>query len=72
MAEKKKAFFSKAPIRRLMKAEGADLVADDALNLLISKLEGVALETTKKAVELMKDDKRKRITAQDVAAAAKK
>jgi histone H3/H4 len=26
MAEKKKAFFSKAPIRRLMKAEGADLV----------------------------------------------
>jgi histone H3/H4 len=32
----------------------------------------VALETTKKAVELMKDDKRKRITGQDVAAAAKK
>jgi histone H3/H4 len=74
MAEAKKkarGFVSKAPIRRLMKFEGASLVADDALNLLISKLESVATETTKKAVSVMKDEKRKRITARDIELASK-
>ncbi len=62
----KKNFISKAPIRRLMREEGASLISDDALALLINTLEKHAVETTKKALEIVKDDKRKRITSKDI------
>ena len=69
MAQKKKersAYIAKAPIRRLMKAEGAGLVAEDAVELLIATLTKAAEETTKKAVKIVKDEKRKRLTAVDI------
>lgn len=69
MADKPKgrsAYIAKAPIRRLMKAEGANLVAEDAVELLISKLTDAAQDITKKAVKLVKDEKRKRVTAADI------
>ncbi|MHA1339858.1 MAG: histone-like protein [Promethearchaeota archaeon] len=63
-------YIAKAPIRRLMKNEGAGLVAEAAVNLLINRLTEVAKEVTKTAVKLVKDDKRKRITGADIIAAS--
>jgi histone H3/H4 len=67
-APKKKAetYIAKAPIRRLMKKEGADLVAAEALDKLIDFLEKSAANATKEALKVCKADKRKRITAADV------
>jgi len=59
-------FISKAPIRRLMKGEGASLVSEEALELLIKKIEEHGIFVTKKAISLVKDEKRKRLTAEDV------
>ncbi|MBN2154585.1 MAG: NFYB/HAP3 family transcription factor subunit [Candidatus Lokiarchaeota archaeon] len=69
MAKKKKTakkYIAKAPIRRLMKDEGAKLVAEAAVDLLINKLEKVATDVTKSAIKIVKTDKRKRLTAQDI------
>lgn len=59
-------YIAKAPIRRLMKKEGADLVAADALDKLIGFLENTAAEATKEAIKITKVDKRKRVTAADI------
>ena len=67
----KKTYISKAPIRRLMKHEGAGLVAEDAVILLIATLTKKGEELTKKAVKFVKEDKRKRVTAADIVAANK-
>ena len=65
-AGKKETYIAKAPIRRLMKKEGADLVAAEALDKLIDFLEKSAASATKEALKVCKADKRKRITAADV------
>ena len=62
------AYIAKAPIRRLMKNEGAQLVAEDAVEMLIEKLTSVAKSITKEAVKVVKGDKRKRVTAADIIA----
>ena len=59
-------YIAKAPIRRLMKKEGADLVAADALDKLIGYLEKEAATATKEAIKITKADKRKRVTAADI------
>ena len=64
-------YISKAPIRRLMKDEGAVLVAEEAISLMIAHLTDIAKETTKAAVKLVKDDKRKRLMAADIMASEK-
>lgn len=67
LAKKRSAvYIAKAPIRRLMKAEGARLVAAEALNKLIGYLEKAASDITKESIKLTKADKRKRITALDI------
>ncbi|MCK4282562.1 MAG: NFYB/HAP3 family transcription factor subunit [Candidatus Lokiarchaeota archaeon] len=66
-AKKKGAvYIAKAPIRRLMKSQGAKLVAAEALNKLIGYLEKAAADITKESIKLTKADKRKRITALDI------
>ena len=65
-AVKRDAYIAKAPIRRLMKAEGADLVAAEALDKLIDYLQKAAADATKGAISLTKTAKRKRITAADI------
>lgn len=66
-AKKKGAvYIAKAPIRRLMKSQGAKLVAAEALNKLIGYLENAAADITKESIKLTKADKRKRITALDI------
>lgn len=67
-AKARSAYIAKAPIRRLMKNEGAGLVAENAVILLIEELTKAAKEVTKEAVKLVKGDKRKRVTAADIAA----
>jgi len=65
-AKKSDGYIAKAPIRRLMKKEGADLVAADALDKLIGYLESMAADATKEAIKITKGDKRKRVTAADI------
>jgi histone H3/H4 len=65
-APAKDSYIAKAPIRRLMKKEGADLVAADALDKLIGYLEKSAANATKEAIKITKADKRKRVTAADI------
>ena len=65
-AKKGEGYIAKAPIRRLMKKEGADLVAAEALDKLISYLEEGAANATKEAIKICKADKRKRVTAADI------
>ncbi len=67
-AAKRSSYIAKAPIRRLMKQEGAGLVAENAVELLITTLTKAGEAVTKKAVKLVKEDKRKRLTAADIAA----
>ncbi|MHA1871273.1 MAG: histone-like protein [Promethearchaeota archaeon] len=68
----RQSYIAKAPIRRLMTDEGADLVAEAALNLLIEKLTSLAKDVTNTAIKNLKDDKRKKITKYDIINAAKK
>jgi len=65
-AKKGDGYIAKAPIRRLMKKEGADLVAAEALDKLIDFLESSAADATKAAITVCKNDKRKRVTAADI------
>lgn len=66
VTKKSAAYIAKAPIRRLMKAEGASLVAAEALDKLIGYLENAAADITKESIKLTKAAKRKRITALDI------
>ena len=59
-------FMAKAPIKRFMKEQGATLISDGAIKLLIEQLEIQAKRTTKKALSLVKDEKRKRLSADDI------
>ncbi|MFX1312966.1 MAG: histone [Promethearchaeota archaeon] len=70
-AKKTEGYIAKAPIRRLMKKEGADLVAAEALDKLINFLEKSAATATKDAIKICKADKRKRVTAADIRAATR-
>ena len=70
-APAKNGYIAKAPIRRLMKKEGADLVAAEALDKLIGFLEKSAADATKAAIKVCKEDKRKRVTAADIRAATR-
>lgn len=63
-------FIAKAPIRRLMKVEGADLVAESAVDVLIQNLVTYAQDVTKKAVKAAEAAKKKRLTADDIKAAS--
>jgi len=69
--KKSEGYIAKAPIRRLMKKEGADLVAAEALDKLIGFLENSAAKATKEAITVCKADKRKRVTAADIRAATR-
>ena len=64
-------FIARAPIRRLMKTEGATLCSEKAVTLLISKLTDLAQKVTKSAIKNVKAESRKRITAADITEAKK-
>jgi histone H3/H4 len=57
-------YIAKASLRRLMKSEGANLVAENVLTLMIEKLEEQGKIVIKKAVEIAKTSNVKRVTAE--------
>jgi histone H3/H4 len=68
---KKKRSFAWSPLRKLMKKSGANIVARNAVDLLISDLENVATKLTQKALSFAKHAKRKKITKEDMSLAIK-
>ena len=60
-----------APVRDLMKENGAKLVAKDAVMKLVDYLEGRIEEVTRKAVGLAKHAGRKKVMMSDVNLAIK-
>ncbi len=66
-----KKVFAWSPIRKLMKDNGAEMVARDAVDALISYLEGVAKNVTNKALEMTRHAGRKKLTIEDMDLAMK-
>ena len=64
-------YISWSPIRRLMKHNGAMIVARDAVNELVEWLGSSAEKLTKTALPLTKHSKRKKITRNDILLAIK-
>ncbi|OLS15619.1 MAG: hypothetical protein RBG13Loki_0718 [Promethearchaeota archaeon CR_4] len=63
--------FAWSPIREMMKANGAEMVARDAVDELISVLERQAKELTNRALEFSRHAGRKKVTAEDMNMALK-
>lgn len=58
--------FAWSPIRRLMKQEGAAIVARDAVDLLIDHLAKIAIGLTEQAQAFTMHANRKKITKEDL------
>lgn len=65
MAKKKRAF-AWSPLRKLMKAAGAEITSRDAVDVLITDLEIRAKKLTEKALAFAKHSKRKKISKADM------
>jgi histone H3/H4 len=65
------ATFAWAPIRRLMKIQGAQIVAKDAVDLLIDHLQNKVMDLTTQAQKFTNHANRKKITRQDLLLALK-
>lgn len=68
---KKKRSFAWSPLRALMKRQGANIVARDAVDVLIAQLEEEATKLTKQALSFAEHAKRKKITKDDMLLAIK-
>ncbi len=64
-------YISWSPIRRLMKHNGALIVARDAVDELVGWMSTSAVKITKSALTLTKHGKRKKITRNDILLAIK-
>ncbi|HEY0088904.1 MAG TPA: histone [Candidatus Lokiarchaeia archaeon] len=64
-------YISWSPIRRLMKHNGAVIVARDAVDELVDWMGGAAEKITKAALGLTKHAKRKKVTRDDILLAIK-
>lgn len=64
-------YISWSPIRRLMKHNGAVIVARNAVNELVDWMSKSAEKITKSALTLTKHAKRKKITRNDILMAIK-
>jgi len=64
-------YISWSPIRRLMKHNGAVIVARDAVNELVDWMGASAEKITKSALTLTKHSNRKKITRDDILLAIK-
>lgn len=61
-----KKVFAWSPIRKLMKDNGAEMVARDAVDALIDYLESVAEHVTGVALEMTRHANRKKLTNEDM------
>ncbi|MBD3197000.1 MAG: histone [Candidatus Lokiarchaeota archaeon] len=66
-----KKVFAWSPIRKLMKDNGAEMVARDAVDALIEYLEKLAKDMTRKALEMTRHASRKKLTVEDMELAMK-
>jgi histone H3/H4 len=66
-----KKVFAWSPVRKLMKDNGADMVAREAVDALIDYLENIAKGATNKALEMTRHAGRKKLTVGDMAMAMK-
>ena len=64
-------YISWSPIRRLMKHNGAEIVARDAVDELVNFLEKSAEKLTKTGLRLTKHANRKKVTRDDILLAIK-
>jgi histone H3/H4 len=64
-------YISWSPIRRLMKHNGAIIVARDAVDELVDWMSVSAVKITKSALTLTKHGKRKKVTRDDILLAIK-
>jgi len=64
-------YISWSPIRRLMKHNGAEIVARDAVDELVNFLEKSAEKLTKTSLRLTKHANRKKVTRDDILLAIK-
>lgn len=67
----KKLQFAKSPVRVMMKNTGAQLVAKDAVELLIDHIEQAATQLTRQSMIYTMHAKRKKVTRDDVLLAIK-
>ena len=63
--------FAWSPVRKLMKDNGAEMVARDAVDALIDYLEKLARGMTNKALEMTRHAGRKKLTVGDMDLAMK-
>jgi histone H3/H4 len=61
-----KKVFAWSPVRKLMKDNGAEMVAREAVDALIDYLEKVARGVTNKALEMTRHAGRKKLTQNDM------
>ncbi|MBY9012083.1 MAG: NFYB/HAP3 family transcription factor subunit [Candidatus Lokiarchaeota archaeon] len=66
-----KKVFAWSPVRKLMKDNGAEMVAREAVDALVDYLEKVARAVTNKALEMTRHAGRKKLTDNDMALAMK-
>jgi len=66
-----KKVFAWYPVRKLMKDNGAEMVAREAVDALIDYLEKVARVVTNKALEMTRHAGRKKLTQNDMNLAMK-
>ncbi len=66
-----KKVFAWSPVRKLMKDNGAEMVAREAVDALIDYLEKVARGVTNKALEMTRHANRKKLTVTDMTLAMK-
>ena len=59
----------KAPVKQIIKDEGAERISADAVDALVAYLEADADAVSKKAIEYAKIAKRKTVKAEDIALA---
>ncbi len=67
----KKAQFARSPVREMMRKSGAQVVAQDAVELLIDHIEQAAKQLTKQALMYAAHAKRKKVTRDDILLAEK-
>jgi len=66
-----KKIFAWSPVRKLMKDNGAEMVAREAVDALIDYLEKTARTITNKALEMTRHATRKKLTLNDMNIAMK-
>jgi len=64
-------FFAWSPVRRLMKHQGAEIVARDAVDRLINHLEKIAKDLTQKGITYATHAGRKKVSVDDIELAIK-